>query len=89
MHWVNLVDIFRGDELPDEYKGFVRLQASLEGREVTPEERVAIMVVEQTSCYIPYFLEGEETLEELEERLKRQEARMTPGTRQTISRALG
>lgn len=88
MHRVDLVDIFRADQLPDEYRGFVNFQAALDEREVSSDERVAILVVENTACYIPVFLDGEETLQELEERLRDQEAEMAEDARESIMEAM-
>lgn len=76
-------------DVPAELTGFVKFQAEYEGRELTGEERVAILKVEGTACYIPVFLDGLLRIEDLEERLRAQEARMTSLTKREMLRYMG
>lgn len=89
MYWVELVHVCKAADVPGEFTGFVRFQAEYEGRELTGEERVAILKVEGTACYIPVFLDDLRKIEDLEERLRAQEARMTSLTRREIIRYMG
>lgn len=85
MQLARLVSISKAEEIPEQIKGFVNFQASLEGHEVSQKERVAILVIEGTSCYVPVFLDRMKTIEELERRLAAQQAKMPEDTRATLA----
>ena len=89
MHWVELVQIFTVDAVPAEFRGFVDFQANVEGKELTGGERVAVLRVEGTGCYIPVFIDDLTDIESLERRLEAQEARMTVRTKEDVLRFMG
>jgi hypothetical protein len=86
LHLVRLVTISRADEMPEQFKGFVNFQANLEGHEVSKEEKVAILVIEGTSCYVPVFLDRMKGIEELEKRLAGQQAQMPEDTKSVLAK---
>ncbi len=87
MHWVHLVDIVKAKDIPPDFQPFVDFQARVESIEVSDQEKIAILVVEDTSCYIPVFLETLGSIEELDERLEEQEAQLTKESRDSISKS--
>lgn len=86
MHWIHLVDIVKAKDVPPDFQPFVDFQARVESVEVSDQEKIAILVVEDTSCYIPVFLETLGSMEELEERLEEQDAQLTKESRESIRR---
>lgn len=84
MHLVDLVGIFGVDALPPELKGFVYFQANVEGRVLTGKEQVAVLVVRNTESYTPVFMDTLDGIEDLEDRLERQEARLSEETRDAL-----
>jgi hypothetical protein len=89
MHPVDLVGIFGADAVPPELRGFVYFQANVEDRVLTGKEQVAILVVRNTESHITVFMDKLERVEDLEVRLKNQEAFLSEDARATILRAMG
>jgi len=74
LHLARLVSISRAEEIPEQFRGFVNFQANMEGHEVSEKEKVAMLVIEGTSCYVPVFLDRMKRIEDLELRLAEQQA---------------
>ena len=86
MHLARLVSISRVEEIPEQFRGFVDFHANLEGHDVSQKEKLAILVIEGTSCYVPVFLERMKGIEELERRLVAQQAEMPEDTRFALAK---
>jgi len=63
--------------VPEHLRGFVDLQARIEGRELEGDEQVALLVVEGTSSYVAVFLDAKGVFD-LEARLSEQNAGIAP-----------
>jgi hypothetical protein len=86
LHHARLVSISKAEEIPEQFKGFVNFQANLEGHEVSKEEKVALLVIEGTSCYVPVFLDRMKSIKELERRLADQQAQMPEDTKLILAK---
>jgi hypothetical protein len=75
--------------VPPEIRPFVDFRAAIEERELEDEEKVALLVIETTSCYVPVFLKDPESMAELEKRLADQDAKLTADSRDALARHLG
>ena len=74
--------------VPPEIRPFVEFRAAIEERELEDDEKVALLVIETTSCYVPVFLKDPESLAELEKRLADQDAKLTADSRDALARHL-
>lgn len=89
MYKAHLVSITAAESVPPNLKGFVTFQASLEDHEVQAREKVALLVIEGTSSYVVFFLGKVKDVEEIERRLREQQAEMTVETRAILEKNLG
>ncbi|HIH02178.1 TPA: DUF749 family protein [Thermoplasmata archaeon] len=71
--------------MPPDIRPFVEFRAAVEEREVDEDEKVAILVIDTTSCYIPVFLKNPESLDELEARLAEQDAKLAADSRDALA----
>ena len=74
--------------VPPEIRPFVEFRAAIEERELEDDEKVALLVIETTSCYVPVFLKDPESMAELEKRLADQDAKLTADSRDALARHL-
>jgi hypothetical protein len=88
MYKVDLVGIYGVDAVPPELKGFVHFQANLEKRELMGNERVALLVVQNTESHVTVFLEEIESIEEIDAKLERQEAKLSEEARSALLQVL-
>jgi hypothetical protein len=89
MHVARLLAITEVRNVPPEIRPFVDFRAAMEERELDDAEKVALLVIETTSCYIPVFLKDSESLAELEKRLADQDAKLTTDSRDALAPHLG
>ena len=89
MHVARLLAVTEVRNVPPEIRPFVDFRAALEERELEDDEKVALLVIETTSCYVPVFLKNAESLAELEQRLKDQDATLTADSRDALAKHLG
>ncbi|MGB2826376.1 MAG: DUF749 family protein [Thermoplasmata archaeon] len=85
MHVARLLAITEVRNVPPEIRPFVDFRAAMEERELDEAEKVAILIIETTSCYIPVFLNGSESLAELEKRLADQDAKLATDSRDALA----
>ena len=85
MHVARLLAITEVRNVPPEIRPFVDFRAAMEERELDEAEKVALLIIETTSCYIPVFLNGSESLAELEKRLADQDAKLATDSRDALS----
>ncbi|MGQ9587382.1 MAG: DUF749 family protein [Thermoplasmata archaeon] len=88
MHVARLVFITEAKNVPPDLRPFVEFKAAVEERALEDNERIAMLVIETTTCYIPVFLRNPVKLEELEKELERQDAKLSADTRDVLSRHL-
>jgi hypothetical protein len=86
VYLARLVTISRAEQIPEQFKGFLTFQADLEGHEISKKEKVALLVIEGTSCYVPVFLDRLKEIREIEERLAEQQAEMNEETRSVLAK---
>lgn len=89
MHKANLVAITEVRNVPPDILPFVSFRAEVEGRELSQDELVAVLVIDTTTSYIPVFLRDPPSMEALDEMLSKQDARLTSEARDALSRHLG
>jgi hypothetical protein len=85
MHVARLVAVTEVRNVPPDIRPFVDFRAAMEEREVDEGEKVAILVIEGTSSYIPVFLKDPVSLAELEERLAEQDAKLAADSRNALA----
>ncbi len=85
MHVARLLAITEVRNVPPEIRPFVDFRAAMEERELDDAEKVALLVIETTSCYIPVFLKDSESLTELEKRLADQDAKLATDSRDALA----
>ena len=88
MHFARLVAITELSNVPPDIRPFVDFRAALEDRKVDEKEQVAILNIDTTTCYVPVFLKDATTMARLEEELERQDAKLTPDSREVLAKHL-
>lgn len=88
MHKANLVAITEVRNVPPDILPFVSFRADVEGRELSQDELVAVLVIDTTTSYIPVFLKDPPSMRSLEEMLARQDAQLAAEARAALSRHL-
>ncbi len=86
MHVARLVFITEAKNVPSDMKPFVEFKAAVEERALEDNERIAMLVIDTTTCYIPVFLRNPVKLEELEKELERQDAKLSSDSRDVLAR---
>ncbi len=85
MHLARLVAIIELANVPPDIRPFVDFKAAVEERKLDDKERVAILNVDTTTCYIPVFLKDPPTLEQLEEDLRKQDTQLAADSREALA----
>lgn len=88
MHVARLLAVTEVRNVPPEIRPFVEFRAAIEERELEDDEKVALLVIETTSCYVPVFLKDPEGMAELEKRLADQDAKLTVDSKDALARHL-
>jgi hypothetical protein len=88
MHVARLLAVTEVRNVPPEIRPFVDFRAAMEERELDEDEKVALLVIETTSCYIPVFLRDPVSLAELEKSLADQDAKLTVDSRDALAKHL-
>ncbi len=63
---VELIGVFTQKDLPEEYEQFVEYKATIENKEITDKDKIAVLRVKDTTSYQIFFLNDYESLEELD-----------------------
>ena len=84
MHIARLVAITEVKNVPPDIRPFVEFKAAIEERKLDENERVAILNIDTTSCYVPVFLKNPPTIADLEKYLDTQDAKLTSDTRDAL-----
>jgi len=85
MHLARLVAITEVANVPPDIRPFVDFKAAVEERKLDDGEKVAILNIDTTTCYVPVFLKDPPTLEQLEEELGRQDSQLTADSREALA----
>lgn len=88
MHIAKLIAITEVRNVPPDIRPFVEFKAAVEDRKLSEDERVAILVIDMTTCYVPVFLKNPVSMEQLEEELSRQDAKLSADSREHLSELL-
>jgi hypothetical protein len=88
MHVARLVAITEMKNVPSDIRPFVDFKAAVEGRQLDDMDRVAILNIDTTTCYVPVFLKDPPTMETLEKELEKQDARLAANTKDALARHL-
>lgn len=88
MHVARLLVITELGNVPPDIRPFVEFRAAVEERELDEAEKVAILVIETTSCYIPVFLKDPPTMEALAKQLADQDAQLAADSRDALAQHL-
>jgi hypothetical protein len=86
MHVARLVAITEWRNVPSEMRPFVEFKAAVEERTLDEKELVAILNVDTTTCYIPVFLKNPLSMEDIEKDLEKQDAKLTPDTKEVLAK---
>ena len=86
MHVARIMAITEAKNVPPDVKPFVEFKAAVEDRKLTEEEKVAVLVIDTTTCYVPVFLKDPISIEQLEKELAAQDAKLTPDSRDALVR---
>ncbi|UCE80735.1 MAG: DUF749 family protein [Methanobacteriota archaeon] len=85
MHVARLLAVTEVRSVPPDIRPFVDFRAAIEERELDEDEKVAILVIETTSSYIPVFIKDPISLEELERKLADQDAQLAADSRDALA----
>ncbi len=63
---VELIGVFTQKDLPEDYKQFVEYKATILNKEITDDDKIAVLRVKDTTSYQIFFLNDYNSLEELD-----------------------
>lgn len=63
---VELVSVFTPRDLPEEYQQFVDYKATIEKKELTDKDKIAVLRVKDTTSYHVLFLDDYESMDEID-----------------------
>jgi len=86
MHIARLVAITEIKNVPPDIRPFVEFKAAVEDRRLSDEERVAVLVIDSTTCYVPVFLKNPVPMKQLEEELSKQDAKLSADSKEHLSK---
>jgi hypothetical protein len=88
MHTARLIAITEVKNVPPDIRPFIEFKAAVEERKLTETERVAILVIDSTTSYVPVFLKNPISLEQLEKELAKQDAKLASDAKEVLSEHL-
>jgi hypothetical protein len=74
--------------VPPNILPFVLFKAEIEGRKLEQTEKVCVLVIDSTTCFIPVFLNEPMSMADLDSMLKMQDAQLSPNARVALSKHL-
>ena len=63
---VELIGVFTQKDLPEDYEQFVEYKATIENKELTEQDKIAVLRVKDTTSYHILFLDSYESMEEID-----------------------
>ncbi|HEX9907975.1 MAG TPA: DUF749 family protein [Thermoplasmata archaeon] len=88
MHQARLIAITEVKNVPPDIRPFIEFKAAVEDRHLEDKDRVAILNIDTTTCYIPVFLKDPPTIGQLEKELAQQDAMLPVDTRDALAKHL-
>jgi hypothetical protein len=88
MHVARLIAITEVKNVPPDIRPFVEFKAAVEDRKLSDDERVALLVIDTTTSYVPVFLKSPMTIGQLEKELANQDAKLASDTKELLSKHL-
>ncbi|MCU0861736.1 MAG: DUF749 family protein [Methanomassiliicoccales archaeon] len=88
MFRAQLVGIYTVGEMPEQLLPFLNLQAKRERKELKMGERAAVFQIEGTASFVVAFLSTLRSVEEMESRLKEQDAILDPVSKRSLDRVM-
>lgn len=88
MHKAQLVGVYTVREVPEQLLPFLNIQAKRENKELKLSEKVAVFQIENTASFVVAFLSTLRSAEEMENRLKDQDAVLEPVSKRSLERVL-
>lgn len=83
-----LIAITEVKNVPPDIRPFVEFKAAVEDRKLSETEKVALLVIDTTTCYVPVFLKNPVTLKQLEMELSSQDAKLAVDSKELLSEHL-
>ncbi len=88
MHVARLIAIAEVKDVPPDIRPFVEFKAAVEDRKLSDKEKVALLVIDTTTCYVPVFLKNPVTMAQLDNELANQDAKLSSDSREALSEHL-
>ena len=88
MYKAHLVGVYTVRELPEELQPFMNIQARREKKELKLSEKVAVFQIENTASFVVAFLSTLKSVEEMDARLKEQDAALDQVSRSSLERVI-
>lgn len=88
MHVARLVAITELKNVPPDIRPFVDFKAAVEDRVLEDMDKVAILNIDTTTCYVPVFMKDPPTMKDLEEDLEKQDAKLAADSKAALARHL-
>ncbi|MBQ6218518.1 MAG: DUF749 domain-containing protein [Methanosphaera sp.] len=67
---VELIGVFTQRDLPEDYEQFVEYKATIENKELTDKDKIAVLRVKDTTSYHILFLDSYESMEEIDKEVE-------------------
>jgi hypothetical protein len=84
MFVATLDGIFKYSDLPEEYEPYVQFKATIDKRELSPDDELAILNIAGTSTHHVLFLDAYSNTSEIEQELKEADAKINHTTLKII-----
>ena len=66
---VELIGVFTQRDLPEDYEQFVEYKATIENKEVTDQDKIAVLRVKDTTSYQILFLNDYKSMDEIDKEI--------------------
>ena len=84
MFVATLDGIFKYTDLPEEYEPYVQFKATIDKRELSKDDEIAILNISGTSTHHVLFLDSYDSIAEIEKELKDADAKINHTTLKII-----
>lgn len=84
MFVATLDGIFKYSDLPEEYEPYVQFKATIDKREISQDDEIAILNIAGTSTHHVLFLDSYKSTSEIERELKEADAKINHNTLKII-----
>jgi hypothetical protein len=88
MHVAKLIAITEVRNVPPDIRPFIEFKAAIEDRKLSEDERVAVLMIDMTTCYVPVFLKDPISMKQLEDELSKQDAKLSADSKEHLSEHL-